>query len=281
MPELPEVEVVRRGLIAPLKGQKIATCTVYRPDLRYPVPPTLAQDIIGTRVIEIGRRAKYLQLFLDQGLVWCIHLGMSGRILMSPILQGAPPSQRHDHVVWTVAAAEGGGHHFSFRDPRRFGFMALIPAPQLPIHPFFRHLGPEPFEEAFSLERLAQTLQKSRRPIKIALMDQRLVVGVGNIYASEALFNAQIHPARLASSLTFPETEKLHGAIIDILRQAIEAGGSTLRDYRHPSGEIGDFQSHFRVYDQAQKPCSRCHKGPIEKQVQGGRATYYCPSCQI
>ena len=283
MPELPEVETICRGLQGALAGRTLAGVTVRRPDLRFPFPPRFAERLRGRRVLRVARRAKYILSHLDDDWVWLTHLGMSGRLTIGP---GAPPQPRaHDHVL--IATDDGG--HLVYTDPRRFGFMDLVPEAELAAHPRLSALGIEPLDgeipsllDGPNLERL---LRGKRTPIKAALLDQSLVAGIGNIYACEALFRAGLSPARLAGTITGGRAKRLAAAIRDVLNDAIAAGGSSLRDYVQASGELGYFQHRWAVYDREGQPCPGCRcdvarSGGIRRVAQGGRSTFYCPQRQ-
>lgn len=273
MPELPEVETTRRGLALKLKGRRIARIVAHRPDLRFPLPKDFVQRIRGRRVRTLERRAKYILIRLEGGLVWLIHLGMSGRMLLRP---GWPNDiGPHDHVVF----ATDEGWSVTFNDARRFGMMDLVAEADLAHHRLLKGLGPEPLDPAFTAAVLAAALKAKRAPMKAALLDQRVVAGLGNIYVSEALFRARIHPKRLAGTVAPPRLAKLVPAIKAVLKEAIAAGGSSLRDYVQSDGEIGYFQKRFRVYDREGQPCTVCRQ-PIKRIVQAGRATFFCPRCQ-
>ena len=280
MPELPEVETVRRGLQPHLEGQRIARAEARRPDLRWPLPPDLVQVLTGARVIALRRRSKYLLADLDRGGTLLMHLGMSGRMLVEGAgLAGfhRDPSilPRHDHVVLLTEA----GTTITFNDARRFGMVDLIREGE--SHPLLDHLGPEPFDAAFSPAYLAAALSGRRVPVKQALLDQRIVAGLGNIYVSESLWRAGIDPRRAAGRIGAVRIAALVGHIRDVLSDAIAAGGSSLRDHRQASGELGYFQPSFRVYDRADAPCPRpgC-PGQIRRIVQSGRSSFFCPRCQ-
>jgi formamidopyrimidine-DNA glycosylase len=282
MPELPEVETVRRGLLPVLEGAVIARAEVNRPDLRWPLPERMADRLTGRRVIALRRRSKYLLADLDSGETLLIHLGMSGRILISGAMQGRfhhdhPAPQKHDHVVLHLE----GGARITFNDARRFGAMDLMPTDRAPGHPLLAGLGPEPFGNDFSEPYLAQRLKGRRTPIKAALLDQRLVAGLGNIYVAETLYRARISPLRLAGDLKSRAVMVLVPTIRDVLSEAIEAGGSSLRDFRQANGELGYFSKHFQVYDREGQPCETpgCG-GTVIRTVQSGRSSFWCPSCQ-
>jgi formamidopyrimidine-DNA glycosylase len=280
MPELPEVETVRRGLVGVLEGRRIARVAARRPDLRVAFPPDFAARLEGRRVTTLDRRAKYLLARLDDGWVWAIHLGMSGRMTVGRP-DALPPLDLHDHVVIDTE----DGTEIRFRDPRRFGLMALIERDRLADHPLFKGLGPEPLAPEFGGSRLALALKGRRTSIKAALLDQRLVAGLGNIYVCEALFRSGLSPRRMAGRVQGGLAVELAAAIVAVLTDAIAAGGSSLRDHRQPSGELGYFQHRFAVYDREGKPCPGCTcdvklTGGIRRIVQGGRSTFYCPRRQ-
>jgi formamidopyrimidine-DNA glycosylase len=275
MPELPEVETVRRGLAMALDGKRLTRVEVRRPDLRRPFPERFAARLKGRRIDAFRRRAKYLLLGLDSGEDWLIHLGMSGRMLVG---QGWPNAlDAHDHVV--VGAEDGTVVRFN--DARRFGVMDLMAAGETDTHPLLAGIGPEPLDDAFDGPALAQRLAGKAAPIKAALLDQRVVAGIGNIYASEALFRARIAPTRKAGTVQGDRADRLVEAIKAVLLEAIEAGGSSLRDHRQTSGELGYFQHRFAVYEKDGKPCPVCaSKAGIRRLVQSGRSTFYCAKCQ-
>lgn len=278
MPELPEVETVCRGLEPVLSGQVVVKADVRRRDLRRPFPKDLKTRIESAQVTHITRRAKYILAHLDNDLVLVIHLGMSGRIVFQA--RDYKP-QTHDHFIMHLK----NGQQIVLNDPRRFGLVDLVAAADLESHALFAHLGPEPLSNAFSGRALAQALRGRKTAIKLAIMDQRIVVGVGNIYASEALFQAGIDPAAMAGTVAPERLEDLAAAIRTVLRKAIGAGGSTLRDHRQANGEPGYFQHNFIVYDRENEPCPRCQKAGrkkarIERIIQGGRSSFYCPHCQ-
>jgi formamidopyrimidine-DNA glycosylase len=272
MPELPEVETIRRGLARAMEGGRITEVCVLRRDLRQPIPAGLEEAVRGRRILEVARRAKYLLLHLQGGSTLLLHLGMSGRVLVRP--HGAEPLRKHDHFLIKM----DHGMELVFHDPRRFGLMLLIPTAQLSHHPLLRHLAPEPFSEECTEEYLAAALRRRKGAIKPALMDAKLLVGVGNIYASEALFRARIHPETPASSCT-ARAAALLAAVQSVLKEAIAAGGSTLRDYTAASGEMGYFQHRFAVYGRAGMPCPSCGTAII-RRVQSGRSGFFCPRCQ-
>ncbi len=278
MPELPEVETVRRALEAKLVGRRLLRVDVRRPDLRRPLPADFAARLTGRRVTRVGRRAKYLLIGLDDGSVLLAHLGMSGRMLL---FENAPPPGRHDHVIFET----DDGVSLYFHDARRFGLMALTAEDRLASHPLLSHLGPEPLSEALTGPALGAALAGRRTAIKAALFDQRVVAGLGNIYISESLFWAGLSPRRRAGTVTGRRAERLVRAIKQVLRQAISAGGATLRDHRQPMGEPGYFQNAFAVYGREGEPCPGCdcepsRTGGIRRIVQGARSTFFCPRRQ-
>ncbi len=274
MPELPEVETVRRGLAVRLEGRRLARVEARRPDLRRPFPPDFARRLQGRRILRLGRRAKYIQAFLDNGTVLLVHLGMSGRMV---ILDVPRAPEIHDHVVLET----DDGCSVFFSDPRRFGLMDLVAEEGLDSHPLLAGLGPEPLGDDFTGAVLSAALLGRRAPIKTILLDQRIVAGLGNIYVCEALYRARIDPARSASSVAGAPAARLVDAIKDVLTEAIAAGGSTLRDYVQSSGELGYFQHAFAVYGREGAPCPECRcRAGVRRIVQGGRSTFYCPKRQ-
>ena len=274
MPELPEVETTRRGLAGCIEGHVLSRAAARRPDLRFPLPPDFAARLAGRRVERLDRRAKYILVRLEDGLTWLIHLGMSGRLVVGagPLPQLGP----HDHV--TVETDADG--HVVYQDARRFGFMDLFPTAEEATHPRLATLGLEPLAE-LSPKRLQALLAGRFAPIKAALLDQRLIAGLGNIYVSEALFRARVRPDREAGSLTPAEVRRLARAIPEVLEAAIAAGGSSLRDYRQPSGELGYFKTSWAVYGREGEDCPRCGGGTVARMVQSGRSSFYCPACQL
>ena len=282
MPELPEVETVRAGLVPVMEGRVITRAEVRRPDLRFAFPPGMEGRLTGARVDHLRRRSKYILADLSTGETLLIHLGMSGRLLVSGAIQGGfhhdhPAAAKHDHVVLDME----GGARVTFNDARRFGAMDLIATAGADTHKLLRALGPEPLGNAFHEEYLAARLNGRTMPIKAALLDQRIVAGLGNIYVSEALFRSGIDPRRAAGELTAKKISVLVPIIREVLSEAIAAGGSSLRDYRQTDGELGYFQHAFRVYDREGSPCPTpgC-KGQITRIVQSGRSTFFCPRCQ-
>ncbi len=275
MPELPEVETIRRGLAAKLEGRRLRRVEQRRADLRFPLPDNFAERLVDRRVVHIGRRAKYLLFHLDDGNVWLVHLGMSGRLFIQP--RPAPEPGPHDHVI----VHTDNGSVVTFCDPRRFGSMDLVVESALDDHPRLAQLGPEPLGNQFNGPLLSAQLAGKATPIKAALLDQRVVAGLGNIYVCEALWRARVSPRRLARTIPGKRAERLALAIREVLLAAIAAGGSSLRDYVQADGELGYFQHAFSVYDRAGEPCriTGC-AGAIARIVQSGRSTFFCPSCQ-
>jgi formamidopyrimidine-DNA glycosylase len=279
MPELPEVETIVRGLRPRLEGRRLARVVQRRDDLRFPLPARFAERLTGRRVETIGRRAKYILVHLDRGEVLLCHLGMSGRMVL--VDRPEQPLARHDHIVLTTE----DGCQIRFNDARRFGAMDLIDAARLDQHWLLKDLGPEPLGNAFNGPALAEKLAGKRTPIKAALLDQKVVAGLGNIYVCEALFDAGLSPRRLAHTVQGRRAERLVAAIRDVLGRAIEAGGSSLRDYVQADGELGYFQHHWAVYDREGTPCPGCRcalerTGGIRRIVQSNRSTFFCPTRQ-
>ena len=270
MPELPEVETTMRALAARLTGAAFTKIEQRRPDLRFPLPDNLPKRLENRQIIGFRRRAKYILIDLSGGQTLVIHLGMSGRLLFDGEFQG-----KHEHLTFHFDPATT----LRFVDPRRFGMLDLMSTSGQPGHAWFAHLGIEPLGNAFSGPELASRLAGCVSPVKTAIMDQRRVVGVGNIYASESLFLAGISPNRKACNVQGRRTEKLADAIRAVLQKAIAAGGSSLRDYVQSNGELGNFQSQFNVYDRAGEACPQCAQ-PIRRIVQSNRATFYCARCQ-
>ena len=278
MPELPEVETVMRGLRARLEGRVIVLATVNRPDLRWVMPTNLAERLTGARVQGFRRRAKYILMRLDGGDSVLLHLGMSGRMVIGP----ANPNSvtLHEHMVLQT----DDGWRVGFVDPRRFGSVDLVPTGAEDAHRLLAELGPEPLDAAFATGVLAHALAGKRTPIKAALLDQRLVAGLGNIYVCEALFRARIAPDRQAATVPRAAAARLVAAIKATLTEAIAAGGSSLRDYVQPDGELGYFQHAWKVYGREGQPCERCPGLPacpgVARMVQSARSTFYCPRTQ-
>lgn len=271
MPELPEVETVRRGLAPLLTGRRILRVRVRRRDLRRPLPEDFERRVAGRRVVEVARRAKYLLLHLDGGLCMIGHLGMSGRLFAAR--PGRPP-ERHDHIAFEIE----GGAVAIFNDARRFGLFDLCDGAALDRHPLLRRLGPDPLGAEFGGPVLAAAAAGRRTPIKALLLDQAVVAGLGNIYVCESLFRAGVSPLRLARDLGLRRAARLAAAVRAVLEDALASGGSTLRDYVGASGDRGWFQHAFRVYGREGEPCGAGHA--VRRIVQGGRSTFYCPRCQ-
>lgn len=282
MPELPEVETVRRGLAPVMEDERIAEVAVNRPDLRWPFPEQMAERLAGARVMQLRRRSKYILADLDRGETLLIHLGMSGRILISgdPLgrfVHDHPAPEKHDHVVFDMA----NGARITFNDPRRFGAMDLMASAGAEAHPLLAKLGPEPLGNDFNEGYVAAALKTRNMPIKSALLDQKIVAGLGNIYVCEALFRVGIAPQRKARAIAQARLKTLVPAIRDVLTEAIAAGGSSLRDFRQADGELGYFQHNFDVYGREGEPCRTpdC-AARITRIVQSGRSSFYCPACQ-
>lgn len=292
MPELPEVETVRRGLVPVMEGARFLTIEARRPDLRWPLPPRFVQRLAGIRVERLTRRAKYLLADLASGETLIMHLGMSGSFRVGGgktephgdhFHHPRSKDPMHDHVVFGMSS----GATVTFNDPRRFGFMLLVAQADLGQHPLMRQTGPEPLDPAFDAAALARSLMHKSTSLKAALLDQKVVAGLGNIYACEALSRARLSPRRRAATLATraggptPHARALVTAIKDVLADAIEAGGSSLRDHRRTDGDLGYFQHRFRVYDRAGEPCAtpQC-PGTVRRLAQSGRSTFYCPLCQ-
>lgn len=282
MPELPEVETVRRGLTPAMEGQVIVQADVNRPNLRWPFPENMAQRLTGQTVLKLRRRSKYILADLNGGETLLIHLGMSGRMLISgdplgQFIHEHPAPQKHDHVVFHMS----NGARVTFNDPRRFGAMDLLETAKAEQHKLLSVLGPEPLGNHFNDSVLIEAFQNKKSPVKSALLDQRIVCGLGNIYVCEALYRAGISPKRLAKDISQAGIKLLVPIIRQVLSEAIEAGGSSLKDFRQADGELGYFQHSFDVYGREGKPCrgAACAH-VIERIVQSGRSSFYCTSCQ-
>jgi formamidopyrimidine-DNA glycosylase len=278
MPELPEVETVMRGLQTRLEGQRIVRAVINRPDLRWPFPPGLVERLTGAVVLGFRRRAKYILMRISGGDSVLIHLGMSGRIVLTP---GTPNTDSaHEHLVLEM----DDGWRVGFIDPRRFGSVDLVPTAQEDMHRLLAGMGPEPLDDAFSVALLGEALHGKRTPIKAALLDQRIVAGLGNIYVCEALFRARVSPVRLAYTVPGARASRLVPAIKATLTEAIAAGGSSLRDYVQPDGELGYFQNAWKVYGREGEQCEACPGQPacdgISRIVQSARSTFYCRKLQ-
>lgn len=280
MPELPEVETVMRGLEPVLINAEIKTVVKRRKDLRIPFPAKMKSRLEGRKVTGLTRRAKYILATLDDHNILVIHLGMSGRISIVPEKEDYNP-EKHDHLILELKS----GVHIVYNDPRRFGMVFMVAEKDLANHPAFEHLGPEPLGNDFSGPVLEARLKDKKTSIKQALLDQRIVVGVGNIYACEALYKSGITPTKRAGLVKGKKSEELVKAIRSVLNKAIKAGGSTLKDYRHADGELGYFQHQFSVYDREKQTCPSCDcdiekTGGVKRIVQSGRSTFYCPRKQ-
>lgn len=280
MPELPEVETVRRGLSPAMEGKVIERLEVNRPNLRFPFPDRFKERVEGAKITRMGRRAKFLvtELSTDEALI--MHLGMSGRYTVNSDATadfhhdpGTNPA--HDHVVFHMQ----GGATVTYNDPRRFGFMELWPSDDLANYPRIKDLGPEPLSNHFNAAYLDNTLRGKAAPIKAALLDQAVIAGLGNIYVCEALFRSGISPRRKASSVVGKRNQRLAPAINDVIAEAIAAGGSSISDFASASGELGYFQKHFSVYDRENAPCDACGSA-IKRIVQSGRSSFFCSNCQ-
>jgi formamidopyrimidine-DNA glycosylase len=280
MPELPEVETVRRGLVPVLEGRVLTRVIARRPDLRFPLPNNFAERLTGRRVERLSRRAKYILVHLDRGEILLVHLGMSGRFQVAgrelgDFVHSAAAPGKHDHVEFLTDQ----GVRIVYTDHRRFGSMDLVAETDVESHRLLAKVGPEPLIEAFGPDVLAERLRGKTAPIKSALLDQRVVAGLGNIYVCEALHRAGLSPRRRASSLRMAGLKRLAVEIKAVLGEAIEAGGSSLMDFRQASGEPGYFQHRFFVYDREGQACRRCGHA-IKRVVQAGRSTFFCPGCQ-
>ena len=292
MPELPEVETVRRGLQPVMEGARIVKAEARRGDLRRPLPKDFVKRLEGRTVTGLGRRAKYLLADLSSGEVLMMHLGMSGSFRVTQQKGEETPGEfhhpraedrAHDHIVFHMSS----GARIAFNDPRRFGLMLLVPRTELADHPLMKAIGPEPLGNEFDAAMLAAACRGKKTSLKAALSDQKVVAGLGNIYVCEALHRARLSPKRQASTIATragaptARAEVLVGAIKAVLQDAIKAGGSSLRDHRQTDGELGYFQHHFRVYDREGAPCVTpgC-KGTVKRIVQTGRSTFFCPVCQ-
>ena len=296
MPELPEVETVRRGLQPAMEGARIAGVETRRPDLRFPLPERMAEALTGQRIAALRRRAKYLLVEFDNGAVLGCHLGMSGSFriegpdgdsLPGVFHQPRSTARLHDHVRFDVTTGDGQPAAVIYNDPRRFGYMTLIARAEMETHPHFSGLGIEPTGNSLSGAALAPAFAGRSAPLKAVLLDQRIIAGLGNIYVCEALWRSRLSPRRAAGSLVTSggkpgkRLEALSVAIRDVIADAIAAGGSSLRDYMQADGALGYFQHSFSVYDREGEPCRReACGGTVRRIVQSGRSTFFCPSCQ-
>ena len=280
MPELPEVETVRRGLSPVMEGKRVLALEVNRPDLRFPFPEGFSGRVAGTRIQRLGRYAKFLAADLATGETLVMHLGMSGRFRIEGCETGAyhhetSDDPKHDHVVFKME----GGVSVTYNDPRRFGFMELWPSARFEDYPRLKDMGPEPLSNRFSAAYLNDALAGKAAPIKAALLDQKVVAGLGNIYVCEALFRARISPRRKSSTVPGVRAERLAPAINAVIAEAIESGGSSISDFSSASGELGYFQHRFQVYDREGEACVICGK-TVKRLVQSGRSSFYCGGCQ-
>lgn len=273
MPELPEVETVCRGLRQTVLNREIVEVILRRNAIRTPIPDDMADKITGARILKVERRAKYILIHLDNGQVMMIHLGMSGRLMV--LSQMPEHFEKHDHAAFLL----NDGQVMLFNDPRRFGVLTYCHASDMAKHPLLSAMGPEPFSADFSADYLYALCQRRSQPIKPLLMDQRVVVGVGNIYASEALFKSGILPIRPANEIKKRKMKQLIDDVVSTLQSAIDSGGSTLRNYVDSRGESGYFQHRFFVYDKEGEPCALCGV-PIQRIVQAGRSSFFCEKCQ-
>lgn len=270
MPELPEVETTVRGLARFLDGERITRIALARPDMRFPFPEGLVQTLTGARVTGLSRRAKYGLIHTDRASTMVFHLGMSGRWRIDPA-----EADRHDHLVMETAE-----HRFALCDPRRFGFVDLVDSDALDSWPAFAAMGPEPLGPDLTADHLRRALSGRRQAIKLLLLDQRIVAGLGNIYVCEALYRARISPRKAGGRVGRAALERLVSAIREVLTQSIADGGSSLRDYARPDGQLGYFATRFAVYGREDQPCLREDGGTVRRIVQGGRSTWFCPACQ-
>ena len=275
MPELPEVETVKRGLSPFLEGRKIVSVEKTRPDLRWPIPTSLEHVLTGALVLKLERRGKYILWHTQDEMVMILHLGMSGRVLItkdSPKVKDA-----HDHLTFKTE----DGFFIRYNDPRRFGFVDIVPLKNLAKYPSLAALGPEPLSNAFNASALRQKINKKQSPIKSVLLDQTIIAGLGNIYVCEALHRSGISPRRKAKNISESKIDSLVIAIRVVLQDAINAGGSTLKDHLQTSGEMGYFQHQFRVYSREGEECmKKSCSGTIKRIIQSGRSTFFCGKCQ-
>lgn len=289
MPELPEVETVRRGLEPVLHGATLTRVRQNRPDLRFPFPDRFVERVEGATVLSLQRRAKYLLFPLSTGETWVSHLGMTGRFTLDGTQIGvfeepAPIAGKHEHMSLCAVTPTSTGDattRIGFADARRFGFMGLIASDAVEAHPWFAAMGPEPLGNGFSAAHLAEAFKGRKQNVKVSLLDQKIVAGLGNIYVCEALFRARISPTIAAGAISRPRLETLTTVIRHVLSEAIVAGGSTLRDFANADGGQGYFQHRFDVYGREGEPCRVDERHlVIRRLVQGGRSTFYCPVCQ-
>lgn len=286
MPELPEVETVRRGLDPAMTGRKILKAANTRPDLRFPLPEHFADRVSGTRVERLDRRSKYLLARLSSGETLLMHLGMSGRFTITDaqaknekagrFFYSPPANPKHDHVVFEIEDAIT----VTYNDPRRFGFMTLFATADEADNAYIKALGPEPNANDFSAAHLGEHFKAKRSPVKTGLLDQSIVAGLGNIYVCEALWRSHIAPTRLCKDISTAELESLTRAVRQVINDAIEAGGSTLKDFAGTDGAMGYFQHRFDVYGREGEPCKRCDGATIGRIVQSNRSSFFCARCQ-
>ena len=285
MPELPEVEIVRRGLAPAMENRRILSARANRADLRFAFPDRFSERLTGSRVERLDRRAKYLLARLGSGETLLMHLGMSGRFSIhaddvdrqpGDFVYAPAADPKHDHVVFELE----GGVRVTYNDPRRFGFMVLFPTDKEDQVSYLKDLGPEPTSNLFSGAHLAEAFEGRRSPVKAGLLDQSVVAGLGNIYVCEALWRARVSPKRLCANLGRVRAERVAAASRQVIVEAIEAGGSTLRDYAGADGAMGYFQHSFDAYGREGEACRRCGGGVIHRIVQSNRSTFYCPGCQ-
>ena len=280
MPELPEVETVRRGLAPIMEGREFVRVEARRPDLRFPFPDKFAERITGTRLLRLGRQAKFLTGELSSGEMLVMHLGMTGRFTIdgtttADFSHSPNTNAKHDHVVFHIE----GGASVTYNDPRRFGFMEIWSVDEFHEYPRLKKLGPEPLSNNFHADYLNTTLSGKNTPIKTALLDQSIIAGLGNIYVCEALFRAGVSPKRKAATVAGKRVERLVPAINAIIAEAIAAGGSSISDFASTDGSLGYFQHGFDVYDREGEPCKTCG-AQIKRLMQSGRSSFYCSSCQ-
>jgi formamidopyrimidine-DNA glycosylase len=282
LPELPEVETVRRGLAPAMEGVVIQRAEVNRPDLRWPFPERMAERLSGARVLQLRRRSKYILADLSTGETLLIHLGMSGRMTVSGDPLGVfvhehPAAEKHDHVVFHME----NGARVTFNDPRRFGAMDLMPTEGVETHPLLASIGPEPLGNLFTESHLIAQLKPRNTPVKAALLDQKIVAGLGNIYVCESLYRGRIHPARKGRNVSEARLAALVPIIRKVLEEAIDAGGSTLKDFKQADGNLGYFQHSFDVYGREGQLCKTpdCD-ATIARIIQSGRSSFFCPKCQ-
>ena len=278
MPELPEVETVRRGIAPALEGARFIKAYARRKDLRIAIPENFSATLTGKKILTVGRRSKYILIYIEEGPVVILHLGMSGKVTLYNMHDdSAPALGKHDHLVFETDS----GVRMVYTDPRRFGLITFAEPDTLEAHPMLASMGPEPLSNSFHADYLGEKIAKRKSPIKNVLLDQKIIAGLGNIYVCEALFRARINPKRLASTIKQDEVSRLVPIINDVIREAIEAGGSSLKDYAQVDGELGYFQHRFQAYGREDEACLNddCD-GTIGRITQSGRSTFYCQKCQ-